>query len=146
MLRSYRTGRSGPGRASLDLLVDRLVDYQAPCSRARRRRAAATSPVLATRGLLRSSCRRSARRVAPRHRRVAETTPLTDERARGADGVLTTCAVAVAETGTIVLDAGADQGRRMLTLVPDQHIGVVRADQVVRRCPRRSPDSTRPVR
>lgn len=49
----------------------------------------------------------------------------------GCDGVLTGCAVAIAETGTIVLDAGAVQGRRALSLVPDYHLCVVRADQVV---------------
>lgn len=49
----------------------------------------------------------------------------------GIDGVVTGCAVAVAETGTIVLDGGSGQGRRALTLVPDLHVCVVRADQVV---------------
>ncbi|MCP2170447.1 LutC/YkgG family protein [Goodfellowiella coeruleoviolacea] len=49
----------------------------------------------------------------------------------GADGVLTGCALAIAETGTIVLDAGAAQGRRALTLVPDYHLCVVHANQVV---------------
>ena len=44
--------------------------------------------------------------------------------------VLTTCAVAIAETGTIVLDAGPAWAARALTLVPDYHLVVVRADQV----------------
>ncbi|MEU7002465.1 lactate utilization protein C [Nonomuraea sp. NPDC046570] len=48
-----------------------------------------------------------------------------------ADGVITGCAVAIAETGTIVLDAGPGQGRRAMTLVPDYHLCVVRADQIV---------------
>ncbi|ROO86520.1 L-lactate dehydrogenase complex protein LldG [Actinocorallia herbida] len=45
-------------------------------------------------------------------------------------GTITGCAVGIAETGTIVLDHGAAQGRRALTLVPDHHLVVVRADQV----------------
>ena len=47
------------------------------------------------------------------------------------DGVLTTAALGIAETGTIVLDHGPGQGRRALTLVPDRHVCIVRADQVV---------------
>ncbi|MCW2980303.1 MAG: hypothetical protein JWO14_2030 [Solirubrobacterales bacterium] len=47
------------------------------------------------------------------------------------DGVLTGCAAAIAETGTIALDGGATQGRRHLTLIPDWHICVVFADQLV---------------
>ena len=43
---------------------------------------------------------------------------------------MTGCAVAVAETGTIILDHGRGQGRRALTLVPDFHLVVVREDQV----------------
>lgn len=46
------------------------------------------------------------------------------------DAVLTGCAVAVAETGTIILDAGEAQGPRALTLVPDRYVCVVRASQV----------------
>lgn len=47
------------------------------------------------------------------------------------DGALTGCALAIAETGTIVLDAGARQGNRALSLVPDYHLCVVDEDQVV---------------
>jgi L-lactate dehydrogenase complex protein LldG len=47
------------------------------------------------------------------------------------DGTLTACALAIAMTGTVVLDAGAGQGRRALSLVPDLHICIVRADQIV---------------
>jgi L-lactate dehydrogenase complex protein LldG len=49
----------------------------------------------------------------------------------GFDAALTGCALCVAETGSIVLDGGAECGRRALTLVPDHHLCVVRADQVV---------------
>jgi L-lactate dehydrogenase complex protein LldG len=45
--------------------------------------------------------------------------------------VVTTATVAIATTGTIVLSHGAGEGRRVLTLVPDLHVCVVRADQVV---------------
>ena len=47
------------------------------------------------------------------------------------DGVVTSSKLGIAETGTIVLDHGPDQGRRALSLVPDTHICVVGADQVV---------------
>jgi L-lactate dehydrogenase complex protein LldG len=48
-----------------------------------------------------------------------------------ADGVLTAAAAAIAETGTIILDHRDDRGRRALSLVPDLHLCVVRADQIV---------------
>jgi L-lactate dehydrogenase complex protein LldG len=63
--------------------------------------------------------------------RVADDPPLTFGDLDGLDGVITGCAVAIAETGTIVLDAGPDQGRRVLSLLPDLHVCVVMAHQVV---------------
>jgi L-lactate dehydrogenase complex protein LldG len=56
--------------------------------------------------------------------------PLSAAELDRAAGVLTGCAVAVAETGTIILDHGPAQGRRALTLVPDFHLVVVLDDQV----------------
>ena len=47
------------------------------------------------------------------------------------DAVVTTATVAIANTGTLVLDHGAGQGRRALSLVPDVHVCVVRVDQIV---------------
>ena len=47
------------------------------------------------------------------------------------DTTITTCAVGIEESGTIVLDGGAGQGRRAITLIPDHHICLIRADQVV---------------
>jgi L-lactate dehydrogenase complex protein LldG len=47
------------------------------------------------------------------------------------DAVVTEATVGIAETGTIVLDHQAGQGRRAITLVPDRHVCIVRADQVV---------------
>jgi L-lactate dehydrogenase complex protein LldG len=62
--------------------------------------------------------------------------------------VLTGCVLAIAETGTLVLDAGPKQGRRLLTLVPDHHVCIVHADQVVADVPdmiAALPDPTRPI-
>lgn len=64
--------------------------------------------------------------------RTTDTAELTHRQLDAVDSVVTACAVAIAETGTIVLDASPDQGRRRITLVPDHHICVVRVpDQVV---------------
>jgi len=61
---------------------------------------------------------------------VRDDPPLSAAELDATDGVITGCAVAIAETGTIILDHGPGQGRRALTLVPDFHLVVVRADQV----------------
>ncbi|MET7289555.1 LUD domain-containing protein [Streptomyces sp. NPDC005573] len=68
--------------------------------------------------------------------RVPDLAASTPHELDAVDSVVTGCAVAVAETGTLVLDGGPGQGRRRITLVPDHHICVVRVpSQVVASVP-----------
>lgn len=59
----------------------------------------------------------------------------TADQLEGFAAVVTACALACAQTGTIALDGSPDQGRRAITLVPDAHVLVVRAEQVVHTVP-----------
>jgi L-lactate dehydrogenase complex protein LldG len=65
------------------------------------------------------------------------------------DGIVTTCTVAIALTGSIVLTHGPGEGTRRLTLVPDRHLCIVRAGQIVETVPeafdRLAPLSTHPL-
>jgi L-lactate dehydrogenase complex protein LldG len=61
---------------------------------------------------------------------LADEPPLPPRVLDDVDGVLTGCALAIAETGTIVLDGGAESGRRALSLVPDLHVCVVDAGRI----------------
>lgn len=56
---------------------------------------------------------------------------LTYDQLDTSDGVLTGCAVGIAQTGTIVLDGGKLQGRRVLTLLPDYALCVIWEEQIV---------------
>jgi len=138
--RGYRaTGDHPSGSPELvDLLEDRLLDYKAGVQRC----TAAELPATIAAVLDRRAP--AGRLVVPPGLAAAWTggrdvlrddgsTPVRD--LDSAAGVLTACAVAVAETGTIVLDAGEDQGRRALSLVPDLHVCVVRTEQVVHTVP-----------
>lgn len=66
---------------------------------------------------------------------LADAPRLEPDELAGVDGAVTGCALAVAETGTVVLDGGGAQGRRALTLVPGYHLCVVRAEQIVATVP-----------
>ncbi|SCK08616.1 L-lactate dehydrogenase complex protein LldG [Streptomyces sp. WMMB 714] len=118
----------------IDLLAGNLSDYRAVVHRC----TSTELPVVIGR-LLRD---RGARRVvAPWAvpdgwlpgdvERVADSAGQSPRDLDAVDSVVTGCAVAVAETGTIVLDAGEDQGRRRISLVPDHHICVVHAPSQV---------------
>jgi L-lactate dehydrogenase complex protein LldG len=61
---------------------------------------------------------------------LADDPPIPARELDRVDGVLTGSALAIAETGTIALDGGADSGRRALTLVPDLHICIVEAARI----------------
>jgi L-lactate dehydrogenase complex protein LldG len=80
--------------------------------------------------------------------RVTDGPEVTARDLDAVDSVVTGCAVAIAETGTIVLDGGPDQGSRRITLVPDHHVCVVRVPgQVVDSLPQAMPrlDPARPL-
>ena len=119
----------------LELFVERVSDYRATVHRTTARELPdAIAAVLAA---------RAASRVAippglpadwlgaSRAEWVQDDPPLAYRDLDQLDGVITGCAVAIAETGTIVLDAGSGQGRRALSLLPDLHVCVVTAAQVV---------------
>jgi L-lactate dehydrogenase complex protein LldG len=117
--------------ADLDLLVQRLEDYKAVVHRgvavAETVAALAPDPLIVPPGIDPS--------WLPDGVEVLRDEGLSQDTLAVAGGVLTAATVAVAETGTIVLDGSADQGRRVISLLPDLHICVVRADQVVASVP-----------
>ncbi len=79
--------------------------------------------------------------------RLADDPPLGANALDEVDAVVTTAALGIAVTGTIVLDHGPGQGRRALSLVPDRHVCIVTADQVVPDVPEavRRLDPVRPL-
>jgi L-lactate dehydrogenase complex protein LldG len=122
--------------ARLDRFVERVDDYRATIERvASGQLAEAVARTLATHGATRivvpAGIPAAWLAAATAVERVGDDPPLTHAELDALDGTITGCAVAIAETGTIVLDAGTDQGRRALSLLPDLHVCIVRADQVV---------------
>jgi L-lactate dehydrogenase complex protein LldG len=133
--RDYRTTDDRPREQLLDVLVDRLEDYRATVLRCGPGEVAATVTAALDHGL--------GSGWAPADLVVAPGVP-GDWRPAGAtedDGrpavelahfaaTLTGVAVAIAETGTLVLDGSPLSGRRALSLLPDCLVCVVTADQV----------------
>jgi L-lactate dehydrogenase complex protein LldG len=120
-------------------LIDRLVDYRALVRRCSVDDLAATiAAALTDRGIqtivvpsgLNSSWMESLS-VDVVTEGLSPDDQITVAQLEGSDGVITGCAVAIAETGTLILDGSAGQGRRVLTLIPDYHLCVVFPDQIV---------------
>ena len=125
--RNYHKTRTFPSVP--DLFAERVADYRAVVH------LVASDALVAKIGSLLAGKTIVAPADLPAAWLVPEVTwisdPLSVAELDASDGVLTGCAVGIAETGTIVLDAGEAQGRRALTLLPDYHLCVVHAAQVV---------------
>jgi L-lactate dehydrogenase complex protein LldG len=138
--RSYRlvSNRLPGSEPAIALFVDRLTDYKATVHRTDAAGLLRTLTMVLT-----SAASVVLSRGAPLDWRDAcgvvhidgDPAPLSAAELDGIAAVVTGCRVAIAETGTIVLDAGPDQGRRVLTLVPDHHVVVVHAEQIVMSVP-----------
>jgi L-lactate dehydrogenase complex protein LldG len=153
--REYRTTSDSDIAELTELLIDRLVDYRALV----RQCPVDDLPAEITNALENRAARTV---VAPMDLdpswtasfsgRVLTDGPSADDQLSvseldGVDGVITSCAVAIAETGTLTLDGSAGQGRRVLTLIPDYHLCVVFADQIVHDVPQALSrlEATRPL-
>lgn len=139
--REYRTGAAADGPDVLDLFTQNVREYGAEVRRA----APADTGDAVSRALLGDGVHRVVVPAGfpdrllpqtPRVQVVRDEPPLSRTDLDGIDGVLTTAVVGVAETGTVVLAAGQPgMGRRVLSLLPDYHLCVIRRDQVVATLP-----------
>jgi L-lactate dehydrogenase complex protein LldG len=135
VVRGYRRRGEGSRPELLARFVERVSDYRAAVE-------VTAEPARAAAAALRAH---GARRVVvapdlplelrPEGVELVEDDGLSAEALDGLDGVLSTCAAACAETGTIALAGGPGQGRRAITLVPDLHVCIVGASQLVETVP-----------
>jgi L-lactate dehydrogenase complex protein LldG len=131
--RGYRIQGELDSPVLLELLAERLRDYGCTARR--------TAPGVVMTAVGEALGQRGARRIVvppgldltglPAGTEIVADDGLSPTALDAVDGVITGAAVAIAETGTIVLDGSPDQGRRALSLVPDYHLCIVRAEQVV---------------
>lgn len=122
--------QSGP--VDLESFIERLRDYNAVVCQC------GASDVQAT--IFQAMDARGKQRLLippglPGGERFITDSGLSYEEIDRSEGVLTGCTVAISKTGTIILCHTAAEGRRALTLIPDYHLCIVRADQVVQTVP-----------
>jgi L-lactate dehydrogenase complex protein LldG len=126
--------RAGAAAVDLDLFCERVADYRATVHRvASAELGAALAEAAARLGLRRVGTTLDA--DLGEVELVRDEPPLSIADLDGLDGVLTGCALGIAETGTLVLDGAGSSGRRALTLVPDVHLCVIAEGQVVASVP-----------
>ena len=133
--RTYRRQGALDRAAVIELFVERVRDYKATVI-------VSADPVAA---VVEAFAAAEARRIGiapdletklrPTRVELVEDVLLPSRELDRLDGALTTCAAGCAETGTIALDGGPGQGRRALSLVPDLHVCVIRADTIVETVP-----------
>jgi L-lactate dehydrogenase complex protein LldG len=129
----YRTRGDLDSGQLLDLLAERIADYRAVVRRCTSAELADTvGAALTGRGAQRVVVPAGLELpVLPAAIEIVADDGLSARDLDALDGVITGSAVAIAETGTIILDGSPDQGRRAITLVPDYHLCIVHAAQVV---------------
>ena len=130
--RSYRTAGALDGAGRVELLRGRLADYKARVALTTEHGVRDVVEQIVGGGRIGVPRRLP---EAWRPSGAVEDRNLSVQELDGLDGALTGCTVAIAETGTLVLAGGEVDGRRALTLVPDLHVCVVRAEQVVETVP-----------
>jgi L-lactate dehydrogenase complex protein LldG len=130
--REYRPAGARGGEDAVALFCERAAEYRATVRRvAAGELEQAVAAACAERGTRWLAVPPGGRRDLPGLEVVVDDPPLSAAALDALDGVLTGCALAIADTGTIVLDGGERSGRRALTLVPDHHVCVVAAADVV---------------
>lgn len=131
--REYRRYSEEPRETIVDRFAVRVAEYRATVKRV----SAEELPVAIEAALRAHSIRRLVipedlpEEWLPPDIEILRDARLSAEALDAADGVVTGCAAGIAETGTIILDGGARQGRRAISLVPDYHLCVVEESQIV---------------
>jgi L-lactate dehydrogenase complex protein LldG len=135
--RAYQQNSSLSHQEAIDLLTERLIDYNA-------------TVVHCMREDLRSAMRNALdhhnshrvlvppdfpMQILPEGFEIAADANLSPAELDRFDAAITLCALAIAETGTLILEGIAGQGRRAITLVPDVHICILNAADIVATVP-----------
>jgi len=124
--------RNPPVEDPAALLAERIEDFNATVTRIDGGVADAIAAIAARHGAKRFAYARGLEpEWLPDGLDLVEEPELSVQDLDEVDGVITGCTLAIAATGTFVLDGGAGQGPRRLTLVPDLHVCIVGVDQIV---------------